>query len=53
MCARLGGCASMLGMVGNDENGRAYIENFKVESSGDLICPYLFTACILGEQCER
>jgi len=30
MCSRLGGKAIMLGMVGNDDNGKAYIENFKV-----------------------
>jgi hypothetical protein len=32
MCSRLGGKSVMLGMVGNDDNGKAYVENFKVTS---------------------
>jgi sugar/nucleoside kinase (ribokinase family) len=30
MCSRLGGKSIMLGMLGNDDNGKAYLENFKV-----------------------
>ena len=30
MCSRLGGKSIILGNVGNDDNGKAYIENFKV-----------------------
>ena len=31
MCSRLGGRSIILGNVGNDDNGKAYIENFKVK----------------------
>jgi sugar/nucleoside kinase (ribokinase family) len=30
MCSRLGGSAVMIGMLGNDDNGKAYVDNFKV-----------------------